>query len=72
MPIDEDVKEDISERSCYESILWCGGNCFGWLRAWCPCICCCCPYPFLEVKTGFTGLLEIFGKYKDMIEPGLH
>lgn len=43
---DFDIKEDKSERTCYENCLQCGGSCFGCFRAWCPCICCCCPNPF--------------------------
>jgi len=48
------------------------GSFFGALRAWCPCICCCCPKPFVNIETSLAGLLENFGRYKKILEPGLH
>lgn len=62
---DSDINNTNNNRElgCYEDCLGCCGTFFGTLRAWCPCICCCCPYPFVQVPTAFTGLLEEFGKY---------
>lgn len=61
-----------SDLSCYEKMLDCGGNCFGCLRAWLPCICCCVNNPFISVKTGNDGLKETFGRFSEIFKPGLH
>lgn len=43
---DDDIFQDGSDPTCYESVLEFCGNKTGCLRAWLPCCCCCCPYPY--------------------------
>ena len=58
--------------SNYESCQTCFGECFSHMRIWLPCICCCCPYPYQLVKQGQVGILEYFGKYSKILDPGYH
>ncbi|KAM3146328.1 hypothetical protein pb186bvf_001673 [Paramecium bursaria] len=60
------------DKSCYESCLSCCGSCSGCLRSWLPCCCCCFPYPYYIIQQGNVGLVQEFGRYKQMLPAGMH
>ena len=39
---------------------------------WCPCICCCCKSPIYQVQTAKLGVHQSFGRYRQLLQPGLH
>jgi len=53
--------------TCYEKTVNCCGAFWGTLRAWCPCIFFMCPYPYALVRQGEKGLLQKFGRFKEVL-----
>ena len=56
----------------YESILNCIGSMQGCLRTWLPFPCCFCPYPYVSVEFSTKGIVERFGKFKEVKEAGMY
>ena len=59
-----------SEESCYSCYKDCYGNCTGFLATWVCCIC--CDTPYRRINEGTTGIVTRFGKFKNVLSPGLH
>lgn len=68
----ENIKGEKFNSTCYESLLECCGNMTGCLRIWCPCICCCCTSPIYQIETAKVGVHQSFGRYLQMLRPGIH
>jgi hypothetical protein len=68
----ENFKGEVLESTCYESLLECCGNGLGCLRIWCPCICCCCINPIVQISTAKVGVHQSFGRYVQILKPGIH
>ncbi|KAL4449340.1 hypothetical protein ABPG74_015722 [Tetrahymena malaccensis] len=58
--------------TCYQSCVACCGKIEGCLGMWLPFPCCCCPKPFVTVPSSSKGILEKFGGFQKVLEPGLH
>lgn len=56
---------------CYQSTMHQCGECFGFFRTWLPCVCCCVEYPYQTIDQSYDGLLERFGKFVRIVNPGL-
>ena len=59
------------ELGCYKKTIQCCGESLGFFRTWCPCVCCCVDYPYQEIEQSYDGLLERFGKFVKIVNPGL-
>jgi len=44
----------------------------GCLKIWCPCFCCCCKNPIYQIKTAKLGVHQSFGRYLQILKPGIH
>jgi len=55
---------------CYEGCLKCCGNCSGFVATWL--CCCCCSTPYKRVQEGSVGVVQEFGKFKNLYSPGLY
>lgn len=60
-----------NEDGCYQNTMHQIGSCFGFLRTWFPCCCFCVNYPYQEIEQSYDGLLERFGKFSKIVNPGL-
>jgi len=58
--------------TCYEDCISCFGRIAGCCGMWLPFPCCCCPKPFVTIPSSCKGILEKFGGFQGVLEPGLH
>ncbi len=59
------------EDGCYQKTIQSMGECLGFFRTWFPCLCFCVEYPYQEIEQSYDGLLERFGKFVKVVNPGL-